>query len=141
MAEETEESFVVAGAVIHCHCGSHMRQLDAPYCHGTYLLGKPALNVADSVPGDNIPSFGVCLSEENPHEVVKTSQEDMMFPFECGVELPLKGRRCIPELYGKWEDGKEDVLVEGEPALTTESILTCGHGGVIYFINDGQEVD
>jgi len=141
MAGETDESFVVAGAVIHCHCGSHMRQLDAPYCHGVYLRGKPAMNITDSVFEDNIPKFGVCLSEENPHDVVETSQEDMMFPFEGGVDIPLEGYRCIPELSGDWEDGKEDVLVDGEPALTTESVLTCEHGGVIYFINDGQDVD
>ena len=141
MAEETEHSFVVAGAAIHCHCGSHVRQLEAPYCHGVYLRGHPAMNITDSVLGDNIPTFGVCLSEENPHEYVKTSDEEMMFPFEGGVELPLIGRRCLPELCGDWQDGKEDVLVDGELALTTESILTCEHGGVIYFVTDGQGVE
>jgi len=141
MAEETEVSFVVAGAALHCQVASHMRQIEMPYCHGVYLRGQAAMNIADSVVGDNIPTFGVCLSEGNPHEVAQTAQEEMMFPFEADLSMPLVGRRCKPNIYGKWQNGKDDVLVEGEPALTTESTLACEYGGVIYFLNDGQGVE
>ncbi|MOA29995.1 hypothetical protein D3C78_1510430 [compost metagenome] len=51
---------------------------------------------------------------------------------------------CKPEIaFGsKWTDGKEDVLIEGEPALLNSSKLICsckGSGGVISIEDDGQD--
>lgn len=33
---------------------------------------------------------------------------------------------------------KEDTLVDGAPALTTDSTLICAYGGIIKFVTDGQ---
>jgi hypothetical protein len=37
-----------------------------------------------------------------------------------------------------WINGKSDVLVEGEQALTNKSINICACGGVVSVVDDGQ---
>jgi hypothetical protein len=33
---------------------------------------------------------------------------------------------------------KDDILIEGEPALTVDSKIICKYGGTISFVTDGQ---
>jgi hypothetical protein len=135
-----EEGYVVAGAKMFCNKGSHFRRLDLPRCHGVYLREKAATNEDDRVPMVNIQPFGVCLSDRNTSEMMQTSHREDMLPFG-NVPLPIVGARCTPSVSHKWIDAKEDSLVDGKPALTIRSTLLCHRGGgVIAFVNDGQEV-
>lgn len=138
---ETQYPYIVAGARIFCDQGTHFRKLDLPKCHGAYIRDRAMMNEDDCVHPDNIPTFGVCLADGNDGEKVEYSgsgSEDLL-PFE-GVAFPIIGHRCNPKVC-KWMYAKEDVLVDKKPALTAECILTCSHGGVIGFADDGQGVD
>lgn len=150
-APEPIPSYAVRGARIFCTKGSHYRRLDLPKTHGSFLRDKAAMNEDDSVHVENsteevfgnIPTFGICLSDDNDEDDVKTSHvEGLIFPL-MGVEIdeidfPLEGSRCIPRI-GKWIGAKEDTLVDEKPALTTACTLTCATGGgCIGFIDDGQ---
>lgn len=117
-----EKSYVVRGAVLKCDQGNHPGVLNLPLSHGVYIKDKPLLNIADKICGANaniseIGAFGLCK---------------------------LTNDICKPEIaFGsKWTDGKEDVLIEGEPALLNTSKLICsckGSGGVISIEDDGQD--
>ena len=39
----------------------------------------------------------------------------------------------------EWMKAKEETLVRGEAALTTDSYLVCKYGGKITFVTTGQE--
>ena len=66
--EEVQFPYLVRGAELYCNCGTHKRRLNLPICHGVYTNGKPMMHEEDCEVGDdkNIPSFGICQSEENP---------------------------------------------------------------------------
>ncbi|MFW5433397.1 DUF4280 domain-containing protein [Paenibacillus apiarius] len=107
-----EYSYVVRGATIRCDCGTDPGVLNLPTCHGVYIKEKPVMNITDSLPQSNISCFGFCK---------KTND------------------LCIPLICAKWTDGKEDVLLDNEPALLSKSKLTCLRGGVISIETDGQD--
>lgn len=118
---KSDYSYVVRGAVLKCSQGSQLGVLNLPTCHGVYIKDQPLLNVADTACGANISeigAFGVCK---------------------------LTWNVCKPEIASglKWTDGKEDVLIEGEPALLSKSKLVCScknSGGIISIENDGQDL-
>lgn len=66
--EEVQFPYLVRGAELYCNCGTHIRKLNLPICHGVYTNGRPMMHEEDCEVGDdkNIPSFGICQSEENP---------------------------------------------------------------------------
>ena len=66
--EEVQFPYLVRGAELYCNCGTHKRRLNLPICHGVYTNGQPMMHEEDCEVGDdkNIPSFGICQSEENP---------------------------------------------------------------------------
>jgi len=140
-------SYVVRGARIFCTKGTHYRYLDLPETHGVFFRdGTAAMHEQDSKYDENIPVFGICLSDDNDEDDVKTSHvEGLIFPL-MGVDVdeidfPLEGSRCVPEI-AKWIGAKETTLVDGLPALTTACTLTCiTGGGCIGFIDDGQFAD
>jgi len=139
-AEVAEYPYVVMGATIFCDKGTHFRYLELPLSHGVDVRDIPAMNEDDCKYPANIPIFGVCLSEGNPSgQQVQISDTQEMLPFGDGVALPIIGKPCLPKV-GKWLDAKEDTLVDGKPALTTQCTLICCYGGVIGFADDGQGV-
>lgn len=114
-----KKAFVVRGAGIRCTCGSQTGKLDMPSSHGSYIRDKAMMNQGDCKAGldKNIPPFGSCSS-------------------------PAKGmdKTCMPMLATEWLNVKEDTLVDGKPALTTDSMIVCGFGGIITFEDAGQGV-
>jgi len=135
-----EYPYVVAGATIFCSEGTHFNNLDLPMSHGVYIRDRAAMHEEDSVPGINIPEFGVCRSANNSNGEKQTSDAVGLLPFDDSVSLPIVGKLCTP-MTEKWIDAKEDVLVEGIPALTVECTLVCTQGGgIIAFVDDGQGV-
>ncbi|MNJ50970.1 hypothetical protein D3C77_462620 [compost metagenome] len=67
------------------------------------------------VPEENISTFGFCKAPGN------------------------EGAPCEPLTCQKWQYGKDDVLIDEEPALLDSSTLTCTKGGTISIVSDGQE--
>lgn len=49
------------------------------------------------------------------------------------------GKKCQVKILKEWMKTKEDTLVSGEDALTTDSFLVCEYGGKITFVTTGQE--
>lgn len=144
--------YVVRGAKIYCDHGTHIRRLDMPVAHGSYIRDKPMMNEMDCKVGldQNIAPFGACYSEtnENPKiEIAEANMEDLMPAAvqEDGTwvmpELPLKGKLCKPVLSSRWQETFEETRVDGKPALTVNSLITCSCGGVIQFMDNGQEID
>jgi len=104
-------SYVFRGATLECDKGNKPSLLDMPCSHGVYRDGKPQVNIQDFKPMVNIMPFGRCSKRNGP---------------------------CKPDT-AVWIGGKEDVLVEGQPALLDNSKTTCAVGGKIKIIKDGQE--
>ncbi|MCE5286144.1 MAG: DUF4280 domain-containing protein [Pelosinus sp.] len=110
-APESDVSYVFRGATLECNKGSTPSRLDMPCSHGVYREEKPQVNILDFKPKVNIMPFGSCS---------------------------IKGGPCVPET-APWVDGKDDVLVEEQPALLSKSTTSCAVGGKIRIVEDGQE--
>ena len=74
--------------------------------------GTPAATILDAVPLENIPTFGMCTSPTNP-EVIAAQ----------GAPVP-----CVPVTLPPWVPGAPTVLINGQPALTSESRCSCALG-------------
>lgn len=123
--------YVVMGAKMRCNKGTHARQINLPVSHGSYVTGKPMMNEDDNVVDKNISYFGICKECQEG--------EDIYLIGEDGKQLP-PGKKCLVQISGKWSKAKEDTLVEGKAALTTDSWLVCSlHKGIIKFQTNGQE--
>ncbi|MNP77282.1 hypothetical protein D3C76_1746820 [compost metagenome] len=72
------------------------------------------MSIADYMAHDNISVFGFCKAPGNE-------------------EQP-----CEPLTCARWTNGKEDLFIMSEPALTSKSKLECSKGGTIYIEHDGQ---
>ncbi|MEJ3720582.1 DUF4280 domain-containing protein [Paenibacillus polymyxa] len=126
-----KKSYVVAGAILSCSYGTQPTRLKRPFSHGVYVKNKAQMNIGDYVPGVNIQSFGNCSSPFNP--AVQASEMVDIY----GV----KKAPCVPVLTMPWLNGKSDVKIEGQPALTQNCIHQCLYCGHIQIENDGQELD
>ena len=145
---EMHYPYIVRGATMYCSCGTHTRKIDMPVSHGSFIRDKPMMNKTDCKVGldQNIPPFGACWSETKEGIDIRIEDTTDLFPFtdEAGnpieVPLPIEGKLCEPELAKEWLDAQEKTLVDGEPALTVKCTITCKYGGVIGFMDAGQEV-
>ncbi|MNJ67637.1 hypothetical protein D3C77_638270 [compost metagenome] len=90
------------------------------------------MNESDCMPEVHISSFGICDSPENQ------SGETVYLISMEGTEIAGKPCQFTLLKNAKWEKTKEQAKVEGESALTTESVLSCAWGGVIQFYSSGQ---
>lgn len=166
--EEVQFPYLVRGAELCCNCGTHKRRLNLPVCHGVYTNGQPMMHEEDCEAGDdkNIPSFGICQSEENPvnkswlakagdkikgfftGEEEEDEAEKIILQTEDGQNV--KGYPCTPCIVGTWKDVYQAEKIsrngtkgisEGDrlPALTQRSFLVCAYGGLIEPASSGQE--
>lgn len=150
VTEEQEEHypFVVRGAKIYCTCGTHVRKLDMPVSHGSFIRDKAMMNKKDCRVGldQNIPPFGACLSEKKEGTDIKINDAKDLVPFtdENGkpikVSMPIEGKLCEPKLAAEWSDSEENTLVDGIQAITAKCTITCEYGGIIGFMDAGQDV-
>ncbi|MDR0266767.1 DUF4280 domain-containing protein [Paenibacillus sp.] len=107
------DTYVVRGAELTCSEGTHPSILNLPLSHGVYIKDKPVMNVADCVVQKNIGLFGFCKKVE-----------DICQPGLCG---------------SSWSAGKEDLLIDNEPALLDRATLTCALGGKIKIAKNGGQ--
>ena|SRR5579871_7048996 len=116
---------VVAGAMVLCPMGKIPLPLVVEPEGALVTAGAPVATVADFVPMVNIASFGVCNSPANP-----------------ATANPSGSAPCVPAIVSPWTPGAPNVLVNGVPALTSDSTCTCLlSGGVpISILSPGQVV-
>lgn len=139
-----------------------------PASHGETIHGMPQLNIKDSVSDVNVLNFGICRSPKNPavqakaREILDEVQEEAsswtdrilgLFVDKdnkdvCDAENGENGElqslaaccaaECKPEICMCWTDGKDDVHIDGEPALLGKGTLSCLYGGTIIIQSSGQ---
>lgn len=103
-------SYVVDGATLKCSKGGTCKLKVTPG-RNTFIQGKPQANVNDYTT-KSIPKFNFC-------------------------SIP-KHHQCRLSLQGPWKSGKNDVIIEGAPALMHKSKIKCAKGGVISIQKHNQ---
>ncbi|NRT91287.1 DUF4280 domain-containing protein [Clostridium beijerinckii] len=156
--KDLQKSYIVHTAAITCSCALHESYVVVPTGHGEFIHGIPQLNIGDSKPEINIRSFGICNSPQNPSVQAnakkiadeiknrpKSFTEKVMDFFskppaeDIGKDLLAQCVGvCTPMIATEWIDGKEDVLVDGKPALLGKCTLQCAYGGEIKLYTSGQ---
>lgn len=120
--------FVTTGATMTCSFGLTPCPLVVLPARTVMLSGRPKANIMDFAPITNIASFGMCSAPTNPTVIAATAAA-------MGVFTPMP---CIPAIVSPWIPGYPQVLVQGMPALTSDSRNMCMWLGVISFSFDGQ---
>lgn len=124
--------YIVRGAKMRCDKGTHARKINLPVSHGSYVAEKPMMNKTDRKE-KNISYFGICNGG------CPSNGGNICLIAENGQTI--EGKKCCVQILKDWMNVKEETLVEGEPALTTDSVLICKYGGKIKFETNGQEKD
>jgi len=118
---------VTAGTSITCTFGASPAALVVvpPVVSAT----TPVATIADSVPTDNIPTFGMCMSLGNPQVAAATTAAE-------GVLTP---QPCVPATGAPWTPGSAFVQIGALPCLTTTSTCLCVWGGTISVVAPEQQ--
>lgn len=157
---ELQKTYILHTAVILCDKAQHESFVVLDTSHGEFIHGIPQLNVGDSKPNVNIRSFGICRSPQNPDvqeaakKILKEVNNRKKSFFDKVLDLFSKpteevcdsaeslaaycAAECKPKIQTEWIDGKEDVLVDGKPALLGKCKLSCAYGGAITIYTSGQ---
>ncbi|AZK48564.1 DUF4280 domain-containing protein [Paenibacillus lentus] len=108
----------------------------------------------------NLYSFGFCRSDKHPAFERGKNEPPTNFggipdyDVDSGVEIATKFiYPCIPEFIAslnaptsggssgpQWQNGSKTVMIDGVPALTSKSCLTCLKGGQITFLTNGMDM-
>lgn len=122
------DSYVSSQATLKCTFGDKTAKLNVLPIRTVFLTGKPMANISDHKSLVNIPTFGKCRTIKYPPTGSATAANH-------GKLTPMP---CVPGTVTEWQNGKDDYIVKGKPALLKSSICRCQWGGVISIINDGQ---
>src|SRR5581483_11045632 len=111
-----------AGCVLTCTFGEAPSVLITEDLPGKpSFMGMPAATMMDMIPIDNVPTFGMCSSLENPEVASATAAAE-------GVLTPMP---CVPVITDPWDPPSELVSYAGIPLATVESRCLCDFGGEI----------
>ncbi len=122
------DSYVCSKAKIKCSCGDKISTLTVFPDRTIWLTGEPQANISDHIPMRNIAPFGKCHTTRYPATGSATAANH-------GKLTPMP---CVPNTPFPWMNGKNDVLLKGQPALLKSSSCKCVWGGTITFTYDGQ---
>lgn len=122
------DSYVCSKAKIKCSCGDKISSLTVFPDRTIWLTGEPQANISDHISMRNIAPFGKCHTTAYPATGSATAANH-------GHLTPMP---CVPNTPFPWMNGKNDVLLKGQPALLKSSSCRCVYGGVITFTYDGQ---
>lgn len=122
------DSYVCSKAKIKCSCGDKISTLTVYPDRTIWLTGEPQANISDHISKRNIAPFGKCHTVKYPATGSATTANH-------GKLTPMP---CIPNTPFPWMGGKEDVLLQNQPALLKSSSCKCVWGGTITFTYDGQ---
>ena len=117
------------GAQMMCTFGTAPSNLLVLPINREFITPMPAANIMDHIPIVNIMPFGMCISPANPMVAAATAAA-------MGVLTPMP---CIPATPAPWVVGAPTVTLAPFPALDNISQLMCIWGGVITFVDAGQE--
>lgn len=120
---------VCMGAMMMCTFGMAPSSLVVLPANKVFTQMVPDANIMDHVPMMNIMPFGMCMSPANP--VVASATAAAM-----GVLTPMP---CIPNTPAPWTPGGITVNLGFFPTLDNISQLMCIWGGVITFVDAGEE--
>ena len=120
---------VCMGASMQCSFGMAPSSLVVLPKNKTFTDQMPDANIMDHVPMVNIMPFGMCMSLANPVVASATAAA-------LGVLTPMP---CIPNTPAPWVTGAPTVLLGNAPTLDNVSKLNCMWGGVIQFVDAGEE--
>lgn len=122
------DSYVCSKAKIKCTCGDKISTLTVFPERTIWLTGEPQANISDHIPLRNIAPFGKCHTTAYPATGAATAANH-------GKLTPMP---CLPNTPFPWMGGKNDVILQGQPALLKSSTCRCVWGGTISFTFDGQ---
>jgi len=123
------DSYVCSGATIKCTFGEKSVKLAVYPDRTVFLTGQPTANITDHVSMYNIPSFGKCRTTSYPPTGSATAAN-------MGSLTPMP---CVPGTNSDWQNGKDDYIIKGNPALLKSSYCQCCYGGIITITDDGQK--
>jgi Domain of unknown function (DUF4280) len=110
-------TFLTNGTVLTCSFGGApcpLVVLDATVTHKDQAVA----NILDHTL-DNVPSFGMCTSPENPAVIA-----------QAGAPAP-----CVPVIMTPWSPGVQNVSVRQMPTIDKTCQLTCAFSGVITAVS------
>lgn len=122
------DSYVCSTARIRCTNGDKISQLTVLPDRTIWLTGQPQANISDHQSMVNIAPFGRCHTVAYPPTGSATAAAH-------GRLTPMP---CVPNTPFPWMNGKDDVVLKGQPALLKSSTCRCIYGGVITITYDGQ---
>lgn len=123
------DSYVCSGATMKCTFGDKKSKLTVYPDRTVFLTGQPMANISDHTSLYNIASFGKCHTTRYPATGAATAANR-------GTLTPMP---CIPGTMSNWQQGKDDYIIKGNPALLMSSYCRCCYGGVITITDDGQK--
>ena len=123
------DSYITSDAEMKCSFGDKTAKLTVYPDRTVFLTEKPMANISDHISLYNIAPFGKCHTTRYPSTGAATAANN-------GKLTPMP---CIPGTDSKWEKGKNDYFIKGEPALLKSSYCRCKWGGIIRITDDGQE--
>jgi hypothetical protein len=120
---------VCMGAQMMCTFGMAPSSLVVLPVNRVFTDMVPDANIMDHVPMLNIMPFGMCMSPANPVVAAATAAA-------LGVLTPMP---CIPNTPSPWVPGGITVNLGNFTTLDNISQLMCIWGGVITFVDAGEE--
>ena len=127
--DSNSDSYVCSKAKIKCSYGDKISTLTVFPDRTISLTGEFQANISDHLSMQNIAPFGKCHTTSYPATGSATAAAH-------GKLTPMP---CVPNTPFPWMNGKNDVLLKGQPALLKSSSCKCIWGGVITITNDGQK--
>ena len=123
------DSYVCSGATMKCTFGDRNARLTVYPDRTVFLTGQPMANITDHTALYNISPFGKCHTTKYPATGAATAAAH-------GRLTPMP---CVPGTMSNWNNGKDDYIIKGAPALLKSSYCRCCYGGVITITDDGQK--
>lgn len=123
------DSYVCSGATMTCTFGDKQSKITVYPDRTVFLTGQPMANISDHTSLYNIAPFGKCHTTKYPATGSATAANH-------GRLTPMP---CIPGTMTNWQQGKDDYIIKGDPALLKSSFCRCCYGGVITITDDGQK--
>ena len=120
---------VCMGAQMMCSFGMAPSSLVVLPTKMVFTNMMPDANIMDYIPMVNIMPFGMCMSPANPAVAAATAAA-------MGVLTPMP---CIPATTSPWTPGGVTVNLGFFTTLDDVSQLMCIWGGVITFVDAGEE--
>lgn len=120
------KEYAIRGMKIKCSKGCAYRKINVKEGHGSYIGGQPLIIKTDT-DSSCVGNFGTCTGGAS-----RSAAEHIVTAKNYNGDR-VTGPACEPVILGDWTDVSENYLIDGVPAVTTDSKLICMNGGEITF--------